>query len=594
MEKPHIRTHKIKINYLVIMSGKTKITIYQVMTRLFGNKKSASIMNGSIEENGAGKFNDFTMPALEKIREMGISHIWYTGIIEHATLTDYSQYGISLDYAEIIKGRAGSPYAIKDYFSVHPDLSVNVPERMKEFVELVTRTHQAGMKVIIDFVPNHLARNFHSNSAPKEFNEFGKNDDTSLEFSANNDFYYIPGQSLKIPQEAVENAKMLQDKNKYGYYSENPAKVTGNDVFNPSPSYSDWYETVKLNYGVDIKNGGQRYFEPLPSVWKKMLEVLRFWALKGVDGFRVDMAEMVPVEFWSWVIPQIKSEFQHVIFIGEIYKPQEYRDFIKSGFDFLYDKKGFYESVRRVLEGHASTEEITFVWQKLENLDEHMLRFLENHDEERIGSGKFACEPLQAIPGVLLAATMNKGPFMLYFGQEVGEPAKGATGFSGDDGKTSIFDYCHVPEHQKWMNNGQFDGAKLSESQRTLREKYIRIMNLAMKEEAIQNGSFYDLMWANQDMHWYSQGKIYSYLRYTDNQILLFVLNFDKAKDTEMNLRIPEHAIDFVKLNNYYKLKFHEIYPGNEKFEISLQVIMNEGIGIQMPVSSGRIFKIIA
>ena len=594
MRKTHIASDKVQFNDLVTMSENTKITIYQVMTRLFGNRKSSLVINGSIEENGVGKFNDFTMPALEEIRKMGISHIWYTGIIEHATITDYSQYGISVDYAEIIKGRAGSPYAIKDYFDVHPDLAENVPERMKEFTELIKRTHQAGMKVIIDFVPNHLARNYQSDVVPDDFEDFGKNDNSSIEFSAANDFYYIPGQSLIVPQEAVENAKMLQDKNTYGYYSESPAKVTGNDVFSASPSYSDWYETVKLNYGVDIKNGGQKHFEPLPSVWKKMLEVLRFWAFKGVDGFRVDMAEMVPVEFWRWVIPQIKSEFQHVIFIAEIYKPHEYKDYINSGFDFLYDKKGFYESVRHVLEGNASTEEITSVWQKLENLDEHMLRFLENHDEERIGSEKFTCEPRQAIPGVLLAATMNKGPFMLYFGQEVGEPAKGSMGFSGDDGKTSIFDYCHVPEHQKWMNNGLFDGDNLSEFQRSLRENYSRIMNFAMQEEAIRNGSFYDLMWANQDMHWYGAGKIYCYLRYINDQVLLFVLNFDKEKDIDVNLRIPEHAIDVVKLNNYLNLSFHEIYPGNEKPEISLQVIMNEGIVIIVPAASGRVFRIIA
>jgi glycosidase len=505
------------------MTRNTKITVYQVLPRLFGNKKAGYAPFGTIEENGVGKFNDFTPLALQKIRELGISHIWYTGIIEHATVTDYSQYGLSHDYAEIIKGRAGSPYAVRDYFDVHPDLAENVPERMKEFSELLDRTHQAGMKVIIDFVPNHLSRNYQSDSSPDGFVDFGKNDDPSMAFSTANDFYYIPGEPLRLPQEAIENAKLIQNKSKFGYYTENPAKVTGNDVFSASPSYSDWFETIKLNYGINLNNGGTKNFDPFPSVWKKMLQVLQFWAIKGIDGFRVDMAEMVPVEFWRWVIPQIKLEFPEIIFIAEIYKPHEYKEFIDSGFDFLYDKKGFYEAVRNVLEGHASTESITTVWQNLRNLDEHMLRFLENHDEERIGSEKFACEPLHAIPGVILAATMNQGPFMLYFGQEVGEPAEGVMGFSGDDGKTSIFDYCQVPEHQKWMNNGLFDGGNLSETQKKLRIQYLKIMNLALSEKAIVSGSFYDLMWANQDMNWYNSGKIYCYLRHTENQTLLLI-----------------------------------------------------------------------
>lgn len=593
MEKHHRTFDKIQINSISPMTRNSKITIYQVMTRLFGNKKDGRMPFGTIEENGVGKFNDFTPLALQKIKELGISHVWYTGIIEYASVTDYTQYGVPHDYAEIIKGRAGSPYAIKDYFDVHPDLAENVPERMKEFTELVNKTHQAGMKVIIDFVPNHLARNYHSDSTPSGFVDFGKIDDTSIAFSTGNDFYYLPGESLRLPQEAVENAKLIQDKSKHGYYKENPAKVTGNDVFSASPSYSDWYETIKLNYGIDIKNGGNKHFNPLPSVWKKMLQVLQFWATKGIDGFRVDMAEMVPVEFWRWVIPQIKSEFRDIIFIAEIYKPHEYKEFIDSGFDFLYDKKGFYEALRNVLEGHASTETITAVWQNLHSLDEHMLRFLENHDEERIGSEKFACEPFHAIPGVLLAATMNKGPFMLYFGQEVGEPANGVMGFSGDDGKTSIFDYCHVPEHQKWMNNGLFDGGKLSDAQKKLRIQYLRIMNLALSEMAITSGSFYDLMWANQDMNWYNSGKIYCYLRHSETQTLLFVLNFDKEKDTMINMRIPEHAIDHLKLARNIVFSFHEIYPGNQNQKLPLEVLMNEGIELTMQKNSGRIFQIL-
>lgn len=574
------------------MEGSKKINIYQVMTRLFGNKNTNGKINGTIEDNGVGKFSDFTQLALKKIKELGITHIWYTGIIEHATLTDYSQYGIPSDYAEIIKGRAGSPYAIKDYFDVHPDLADNVPERMNEFLDLIQRTHQTGMKAIIDFVPNHFARNYQSDSTPEGFEEFGINDNSFLEFSPANDFYYIPGKSLVLPQKALEDAAKMQNKEKHGYYSENPAKVTGNDVFSYHPSYTDWYETVKLNYGIDIKNGGQKHFDPLPSVWKKMHQVLQFWALKGVDGFRVDMAEMVPIEFWSWVIPQIKSEFRDLIFIAEIYKPYEYRDFIHSGFDFLYDKKGFYETVRHVLEGKTSAESITSIWQRLNGMDDHMLRFLENHDEERIASDFFLVDPLKAIPGILLAATMHRGPFMLYFGQEVGEAARGASGFSGDDSKTSIFDYWHVPEHQKWMNNGKFDGGNLSELKKILREQYVKILNLSLEEDAFRNGNFYDLMWANQHFGQQIQKEIYAFLRHTDPQKILVVLNFDPTAETVVMLKIPKHAIDLLKIDKNKSLTLTELFPGNQQKLIAAEKLMTDGIEILILPSSGVVYEI--
>ncbi len=575
------------------MSSNSKIIIYQVITRLFGNIKSKGKFNGTIEDNGVGKFNDFTNLVLKKIKDMGITHIWYTGVIEHATGTDYSAYGIPIDYPEIVKGRAGSPYAIKDYFDVQSCLSENIPNRMNEFVELVNRTHQKSLKVLIDFVPNHLARNYKSDSTPEGFEDFGINDNISVEFSPTNDFYYLPGQPLRLPEKAIEDARNLHNGQKQGTYQENPAKVTGNDVFSASPSYTDWFETVKLNYGIDFKNNGRKNFNPIPPIWHKMLHVLRFWALKGVDGFRVDMAEMVPAEFWSWVISRIKSEFKDIVFIAEIYKPHEYHNYINSGFDFLYDKKGFYENVRKVLEGNASTHTITSVWQNNEGLNDFMLRFLENHDEERIGSDKFHCEPLNAIPGVLLAATMNKGPFLLYFGQELGEPAKGASGFSGDDGKTSIFDYFHVPEHQKWMNFRKFDGEFLSDHQKQLRELYIRIMNLAVKEDAIINGSFYDLMWANKDKDFYKAGKIYGFLRYSDKQVLLIVLNFDHHNELTINLRIPEHALQLMQIDKDKIITFSEIYSEYPKKEIACKILMTEGVKLTLSASSGLVYKIL-
>ncbi|MDR3268245.1 MAG: alpha-amylase, partial [Tannerella sp.] len=317
------------------MQTKPKMIIYQTLPRLFGNSNHRHVPNGTLAENGAGKFSDFTPMVLYEIRQLGVTHIWYTGIIEHATQTDYSAYGISKDHRAVVKGKAGSPYAIKDYYDVDPDLAENVTLRMAEFEELVERTHRAGMKVIIDFVANHVARRYYSDTKPAIVRNLGRQDDVFKNFDPNNNFYYMPGQALTLHFEAEQEDFE---------YSEFPAKATGNDCFSLSPTKNDWYETVKLNYGVDYANGGSTHFDPVPDTWTKMLDILLFWAGKNVDGFRCDMAEMVPVEFWSWAIPRVKAT-KDICFIAEIYQPERYRDYIRQGrFDYLYDKVGLYDT----------------------------------------------------------------------------------------------------------------------------------------------------------------------------------------------------------------------------------------------------------
>ena len=281
------------------MEQKNKMVIYQVFPRWFGNLRPSPVMNGSLAENGVGKFSAFTPLALSKIKELGVTHVWYTGVIEHATKTDYTMFGIRKDHSAVVKGKAGSPYAIKDYYDIDPDLADNIQNRMSEFEDLVKRTHEAGMKVIIDFVPNHVARQYFSDAREPFVEDLGQTDNVSKAFDVNNNFYYLPGQTLTLrfdPQREEDFA-----------YSEFPAKVTGNNHFDAYPSQNDWYETVKLNYGVDYMHGGACHFNTIPNTWEKMLEILLFWADKGGDGFRCDMAEMVPVEFWNWVIPQVKK-----------------------------------------------------------------------------------------------------------------------------------------------------------------------------------------------------------------------------------------------------------------------------------------------
>ena len=518
-----------------------KINIYQAFTRLFGNKNSTNNFNGNITQNGCGKFDDFTKEAFEGIKELGMTHIWFTGIIRHASQTAYVAEGILPDPSTIVKGIAGSPYAIRDYYDVCPDLANNVSARMEEFELLVQRTHDAGLKVIIDFVPNHVSRVYKSECKPLGVKDLGENDRQSDAFNPNNNFYYIPGQPLHLPTIDIRA-------NRGGFY-EFPAKVTGNDCFNAHPGINDWFETVKLNYGVDYVNGHVGHFDPIPDTWYKMRDILLFWVTKGVDGFRCDMAEMVPVEFWEWTIPQVRQKQPEVLFIGEIYNPSAYRTYIYRGkFDYLYDKVGLYDTLRQICEGKRSASDITHCWQSVDDIKNHMLNFLENHDEQRLASLHVLGDPFAAIPALVVATCMWNSPFMLYFGQEVGENAPDKEGYSGRDGRTTIFDYWGVKEHQKWMNNGKFDGAELSDQQVRLRNLYKNILNFSSSDSAILHGNFYDLQWANLENWCYDRQNIFSFMRYNEDEVLIFMCNFQPMRK-EVCLKIPDDARVLSGLN---------------------------------------------
>ncbi len=579
-------------------SSSNKLIVYQVMTRLFGNKTSLNKRYGTAAENGVGKFNDITAEALREIKELGSTHIWYTGVIEHATMTDFSAFGIPLDDADVVKGRAGSPYAIKDYYDVNPDLATDIPKRMEEFEALVERTHDAGLKVLIDFVPNHVARRYTSDAKPEGIADFGAADNTAEAFNPGNNFYYIPGQPFQVPA-GYDPLPRERHPSHDRRFEEIPAKATGNDVFSATPSIHDWFETVKLNYGVDYQNNREKYFDPVPDTWHKMYDILSYWASKGVDGFRCDMAEMVPVEFWEWVIPKIKERFPQMLFVAEIYKPNEYRDYLFRGkFDYLYDKVELYDTLRHIVEGKANTDHITPIWQRQEGIGHLMLRFLENHDEQRIASPFFAGRAEYAIPAMALTAFMHTGPVMVYFGQEVGEPGAGNEGFQGEDGRTTIFDYWGVPSHQAWMNNGKFDGGKLTEEQRKLRDGYKKILHLCKGEELINEGSFYDLHFFNRsDSYKGYSNNIYTFLRHNDTEAILIAANFNKTATEKPTVKIPLDALEKFGMGTSAAITFTVHDNANDKQQIAVgdlsqQNIENKGFTFDIAPNTYRIFRL--
>ncbi|MDP4237891.1 MAG: alpha-amylase family protein [Bacteroidota bacterium] len=555
-----------------------KFVIYQTLPRLFGNYNSTNVHNGSIEENGCGKFNHFTAKALSEIKSLGITHIWYTGVIEHATQTDYTTFRIEKDHPAVVKGKAGSAYAIKDYYDVDPDLADHVEDRMKEFEDLIKRTHEAGMKVIIDFVPNHVARQYHSDAKPANVVDLGENDHSNWAFSPLNNFYYLPNQAFS-PQFDIQG------------YKEFPAKVTGNDQFTAYPTKNDWYETVKLNYGVNYVEGHQKQFDPIPDTWFKMRDILLFWASKQIDGFRCDMAEMVPVEFWGWAISQVKAQYPAIIFIAEVYHPAEYRNYICNGkFDYLYDKVGMYEMLRNITSRDYPAREITNSWQSLGGIESQMLNFMENHDEQRIGSGFFCGNGLYAQTAMIVAATLTQAPVMIYFGQELGEQGMDSEGFSGIDGRTSIFDYWGVKSIQDWANGGKFDGKNLSPEQKELRGFYQKLLNITLTEKAITDGLMYDLEFANFDNPRFNTHRQYAYFRKYKDEILLFVLNFDdKYLDTEV--RLPYEVFQFFKLKEGQNYKVTNLLQETDKFPL-FTLSSNEPFRAYMPPWKGLILKL--
>ncbi|QXP57042.1 alpha-amylase [Cellulophaga sp. HaHa_2_95] len=551
-------------------SIKKKEVVYQVFTRLFGNTNTTNKPWGTIEENGVGKFSDFTEKALTEIKDLGVTHIWYTGIPHHDVIRDYTAIGISNDDPDIVKGRAGSPYAVKDYYNVNPDLADDPKNRLKEFQALIKRTHKVGLKLIIDIVPNHVARNYEGKTTPKGQEPFGASDDTSVEYHRDNNFYYIPNAEFQVPQWQDGYQPLGGEKISWadGKYTEIPARWTGNGSRLAQPDRNDWYETVKVNYGV--RPDGSYDFEVLPDdfgakdykshfefwqdknvpdSWVKFKDIALYWLAMGVDGFRFDMAEMVPVEFWSYMNSNIKMQNSTAFLLAEVYNPDLYRTYIYKGkMDYLYDKVELYDSLKHIMAGHGWTDHIETVERGMKDIEHHMLRFLENHDEQRIASPEFAGDAKIAKPAMVVSATLSTAPTMIYFGQEVGEPGAENAGF-GSPSRTSIFDYIGVPTFQRWVNNKKFDGGQSTEDEKNLRDFYKRLLNFTIGSSALM-GQYQEIHYYNKDHTEGYDHRVFTFCRWSDDEKLIIVTNFDKEKTYDFTLKVPEFMIEEWKLSS--------------------------------------------
>ena len=539
-----------------------KIIIYQMLPRLWGNIGGKNIKNGTLKDNGCGKFSSIDTISLEYLRSLGVSHVWYTGIIRHATAEDSD--GCTPSSADWVKGRAGSPYSITDYYDVNPYLADEPENRMEEFHKLVERTHAAGLKVIIDFVPNHVARDYGrfaaAHPAPTGMAALGESDDKSVHWKDSNDFFYYPGIPLALP---------IQDQT----YMEMPAMASGNS-YTSSPGVNDWYDTIKLNY-----------CDSHTETWEKMYDIVNFWAGQGVDGFRCDMVELVPQAFFKWLISRIKKDRPDLLFVAEVYQKTLYSKYIREiGFDLLYDKSGIYDTLRAIVEKNAkdsgvpvedwqSAKRITWNWQSLGDLQPYMLNFLENHDEQRFASDFFGCDASKSYAALYTALYMNNAPFMLYAGEEVGERGMDNEGFSGRDGRTSIFDWWAPSSLTRLYKYIHGEKKALTPEEETMLDTYRKALKFAAEDNAVSKGTFYDLCYCNYASDGFNPDRHFAFLRDFEDETLLIVCNFSK-NDADMKISIPEHAFNWMKM------------PESEEFNHTTPV------SVHVPATNGVIIKL--
>ena len=408
-----------------------KKIIYQILPRLWGN----------------GTMCCCDKATLDYLRSLGVDYVWYTGIPRHATGKDF------------VKGDPGCPYAISDWMDVNPYLADDPAERMVEFSSLVERTHAAGLKLLIDYIPNHVARDYSGRIVHYDWCD------------------------------------------------------------------GDWTDTFKNNWDA-------------PETWDAMLEILQFWASRGVDGFRCDMVELVDPGKLGSLIEAVKAEYPELIFVAEVYGKHNYRRYLDAGFDLLYDKCGLYDTLDGICRWGHTAESVTWNWQFLGDMQPRMLNFLENHDELRLASKAFLGSPEKTYAALAVSLLFNDAWFMLYAGQEAGEDAS-----ESSDGRTSIFNWCH-PKMLGDLYAFVHGEKELDGRETAVLARYRQLLELA-KRPVFRSGKCWDLCYCNHGSEGFDPHRHFAFLRYDSSEAWLVVCNFSDTP-AELTVAFPEELGSIV------------------------------------------------
>ncbi len=597
-----------------MMLGAMRPVIYQLFVRHFSNFCRGGLLSGSKEQNGCGTFEGINDAALEQIAAGGFTHIWLTGVLRHATQTDYSAQGLPASDALICKGIAGSPYAVRDYYDLDPDLATDVDSRWEEWAALIARIRHWGMVPMIDLIANHVARDYDSAHFPEK--QLGRHDNVHSFFAYDNAFYYMQqGEPpLILPQGVYEPEKEV-------------GRVTGNNAAIWHPSAFDWYETVKLNYGIDY-HGGTAAADSLPGImanevhvpatWRAMDDIVAFWQEQGVGGFRCDMAHMVPMPFWRWLIARARLRDEQCLLVAEGYNDHmklsagDVHDaLLDAGFHGVYDAHS-YEQLRQLYEGGRWANDLDACHQSNSRRFSGGVRYLENHDEVRLA----APDHWGGVGESILEASMvaqyasSAGPVLFYNGQALGERAEGPTGYGGDNGRTSIFDYTCLPQLQAWASEGRFDGAALTKKQRENMLVTSRLLCL-LQDPALSGGEFYGLNWANKGSVGFgrvvgeqSSGHYhYAFLRHhrSARRSMLILCNLApdgvamenfELGEPGVQLRLPEEALRWCsKWGGRLRLS-PQLHPETPTREISSERLATEGMTLPLEAGHAEIYLI--
>lgn len=586
----------------ILHSSAMRPVLYQLVPRHFGNENLTRRKDGTLEQNGVGKFSDINDDAARMLLDLGVTHVWLTGVLRQATLTDWSSIGLPADPPDIVKGRAGSFYAIRDYYDVCPDYAEEPENRMAEFEALIARLHRHGLKALIDLVPNHVARSYGSSIYPER--DFGRDDDRTVFFSPKNDFFYLidpPGRALRLQKPAHWNPPGVEFRG--GFEREDggpgrPPRATGNNGTSPSPSPDDWYETIKLNYGYNFADPASSSYEPRPPSWGRVDAILAYWQGKGVDGFRCDFAHYVPNEAWSWLLARVKQRDPNSLVIAEAY--EDLRGLLGAGFDAVYHDEA-YDHLKELYQGHRSLDEVDALLRDLPAEERpRLVHYLENHDERRIASPLVrdggpdatgfgtAAAARQVGPVLYLASS---GPVLVYNGQEVGEDGAGDEGFGGEDGRTSIFDYWGGFSLAGLCNGKRWDGGQLSPESSSLRAYYRELLALC-QDPSVMGSGYWGLRYVNRAFPW-----LLAYARYApgSGRLLCVVANFQPTGDLRGAVTLPMELLKAAGISERARWRWvltEQGIPPQETEEITDRQLVETGVPVALPGQSARVFAV--